>query len=303
MKKKVLISGGSGMIGSKITQLLLQNNYEVAILSRNPQTYRGNAKAYHWDIDAGIIDPEALKDTQYIIHLAGAGIADKAWTKRRKETLLNSRVLSIELLHQAITKYDHQVKGFISASAIGYYGADAGQHVLTEDSPSGNDFLAEVTKAWEDGAEKIHKTGIRTVKLRIGMVLSNEGGALPPLVIPIKLFIGSPLGSGKQILSWIHIEDLCRMVLFAVENEHIKGVYNVAAPSPVSNKIFIKEAAKALKRPIILPHVPAFALKTLLGQRADLLLGSAHASSEKIEAAGFKFEFPTLSAALQDLLG
>lgn len=302
MRKKVLISGGSGMIGSKITQLLLQNNYEVAILSRNPHRYKGNAKAYHWDISDGKIDAEAVRDAQYIIHLAGAGIADKAWTKHRKETLLNSRVLSTNLLHHALSKYDHQVKGFISASAIGYYGADAGQQILTEESPPGNDFLAEVTKAWEDSAGKIQELGIRTVRFRIGVVLSKEGGALPPLAIPIKLFIGSPLGSGKQVMSWIHIKDLCRMFLFAIENEQVQGVYNAAAPNPVSNKDFIKETAQALKRPIILPHVPAFALKALMGQRADLVLGSAHVSSKKIEAAGFAFQFSTLGPALRDLL-
>lgn len=303
MKKKVLISGGSGMIGSKISQLLLQNNYEVAILSRNPQRYKGDAIAYHWDIHKGVIDLDALEDVQYIIHLAGAGIADKAWTKSRKEALLNSRVLSTQLLHKALAQNEHKVKGFISASAIGYYGADAGQDVLTEESPSGNDFLAEVTKAWEESAEKIKALGIRTVKFRIGVVLSKEGGALPPMVIPVKLFIGSPFGSGKQIMSWIHIEDLCRMFMFAIENENIKGVYNATAPNPVNNQDFTKEIAKTLKRPLILPHVPAFALKTLLGLRAALLLGSANVSSKRIGATGFEFRFPTLSPALQALLG
>lgn len=290
------------MIGSKVTQLLLKNNYEVAILSRSPEKITGNIKAYHWDINEGIIDPEALKDAQYIIHLAGAGIADKVWTKRRKETLLNSRVLSTHLLHQALSQNDHQIQAFISASAIGYYGADAGAQLLTEESAPGHDFLAEVTKAWEDSVGKIQALGIRTVKLRIGVVLSKEGGALPPLAMPIKLLIGSPLGSGKQIMSWIHIEDLSRMFMYAIENDRIKGTYNAAAPNAVSNKDFIKEAAKVLKRPIILPHVPSFALKTLLGQRADLVLGSAHASSNKIEAAGFEFKFPTLGPALRDLL-
>lgn len=302
MKKKVLISGGSGMIGSKISQLLIQNNYEVAILSRNPQSYKGDAKAYHWDINEGTIDPDALKDVQYIIHLAGAGIADKAWTKSRKEVLLNSRVLSTELLHKTLVQNGHKVKGFISASAIGYYGADAGQGVLTEESLPGNDFLAKVTKAWEESAEKIKALGIRTVKFRIGVVLSKEGGALPPMAIPVKFFIGSPFGSGKQVMSWIHIEDLCRMFMFAMENENLEGVYNAAAPNPVNNKDFTKEVAKVLKRPLILPHVPAFALKTLLGQRADLLLGSAHVSSKRIEATGFEFKFPILSPALQSLL-
>lgn len=302
MKKKVLISGGSGLIGSRITQLLLQNNYEVAILSRTPQKVQSNIQVYHWNISAGIIDPEALKEVQYIIHLAGAGIADKGWTKSRKEVLLNSRVLSTQLLHQALSQYDHEVKGFLSASAIGYYGADAGQNLLTEESPSGHDFLAEVTKAWENSAENIQKAGIRTVKFRIGVVLSENGGALPSLVMPIKLLAGSPLGSGKQIMSWIHLDDLCRMFMFAMENEQIQGTYNAVAPNPVDNKTFITEAAQVLSRPLIFPHVPAFALKLLLGQRANLVLGSTHASSQKIEAAGFDYKFPTLELALIDLL-
>lgn len=290
------------MIGSRLTQLLLQNNYEVSILSRAPQKVKTDTSVYLWDIRTGIIDPEALKGVQYIIHLAGAGIADKAWTKRRKETLRNSRVQSTQLLRQALSQHNHQVKGFISASAIGYYGADAGQQLLSEDSAPGRDFLAEVTEAWEEGVDEIQGLGIRTVKLRIGVVLSKEGGALPPLALPIKLFVGSPLGSGKQIMSWIHIDDLCRVFMHVIENEQTKGAYNAVSPNPVDHKTFIATAAKALNRPIILPKVPAFALRMLLGQRAELILGSALVSSKKIEKEGFEYKFPTLAPALKHLL-
>lgn len=302
MKKKIVITGGSGLIGSRLTEMLLERDYEVCLLSRGHDKTKGKAKVYHWDINKSYIDPEALKDAQYIVHLAGAGIVDKRWTDKRREIILKSRTASAQLLYKTLAEQHPQVKAFVSASAIGYYGADVGSEVLSEQSPAGNDFLAAVTTRWEDSTEQINQLGIRTVKLRIGVVLSEKGGALKAMVQPIKLWAGAPLGSGEQIMSWIHMDDLCKMFIYALENENIKGTYNAVSPNPATNKKLTEEAAKILKKPLVLPKVPEFALRLLLGERAVLALGGAHVSSKKIAEEGFVFEYPTLKPALENLL-
>lgn len=302
MGKKIVITGGTGLIGSRLTELLLERGDEVCLLSRGENKTDGKLKIYHWDIDKSFIDPEALTGADYIIHLAGAGIADKKWSPERKEVILKSRTDSAHLLYSALSEKQHQVKAFISASAIGYYGADAGDKILDEQSAPGEDFVAQVTKSWENSTEEIKGLGIRTVKLRIGVVLSGKGGALKALVQPIKLWVGAPLGSGDQLMSWIHIDDLCKMFIYAMENSNMNGAYNAVSPNPASNKKLTLEAAKILKKPVILPKVPEFALKILLGERAALVLGSAHVSSKKIEEAGFAFKYPRLQPALENLL-
>lgn len=301
MAKKILITGGTGLIGTQLIKLLTQKGYTVAILTRDPEEYSGDALAYKWDIANGYIDPEAFKNTNYIIHLAGAGVADKRWTPSRKEEIINSRVHSAQLLYNWLAENDHSVEGFISSSGVSYYKQNTGERLL-EDAEAGSDFLAEVTKVWEKGAEKIKSIGIRTVIFRIGVVLSNKGGALVELARPVKLGAAAPLGTGKQIMSWVHINDFCRMILFAIENPKLEGVFNAVAPHPVSNKDFTIEIAKTLNKVAFLPAVPSFALKMVLGERAAMVLDGANVSSEKLETLGFVFEFPKLPAALKDLL-
>lgn len=302
MSKKVLISGGSGMIGTELARTLTEKDYEVALLSRNPESNTNGYKAYKWDIKSGYIDPDAFENTNYVVHLAGADVAEKRWTEKRKEEIVKSRTASAHVLYKWLKENPHAVEAFISSSGISYYGLDAAPKPLVEESRPGNDFLAEVTKAWEKSADKVGTLDIRVVKFRIGIVLSNKGGALVELAKPVKLGAAAPLGSGDQIMSWIHIQDLCNMLVFALENPRLEGVFNAVAPHPVSNSYFTKETAKILKKPAFLPPVPAVLLKLILGERASIILDGMHVSSQKIEEEGFNFTYPNLIPALKNLL-
>lgn len=301
MKGKVLISGGTGLVGQALQKHLQAEGYEVALLSR--QRGLGEAtKHYVWDIQQQYIEPAALADTDYIIHLAGAGIADQRWTDARKKEILESRTLSSRLLYQTLQKEQKQLKAFVSASAIGFYGADTGEETLSEESPRGNDFLSDVTAAWEQEVQPIANLGIRTTMLRIGVVLAKDGGALPKLVQPIRLGAGAALGSGQQWMSWIHIDDLCRMFIFALENQQIQGAYNAVAPVPLRNEALTKLAAKVLKKPLFLPAVPAFALKLAFGELAAVVLGGNRVLADKIAQAGFEWHYTEAEQALRNLL-
>lgn len=298
--KKVLITGGSGLLGSRLTELLLEQGYEVAHLSRKAKT--GIVPAFAWDVSAGSLDEKAFTGVDTIIHLAGAGVADKRWTKERKREILESRVQSTRLMYRFLSRRTHQVRKFISASAIGIYGFGLRNEVLAENSKHGDDFLAQVVTAWENEVNAMPSLGVRTIILRIGIVLSKEGGALKEMARPVRWGVGAPLGTGNQYLSWIHIDDLCRMFLFALENESIAGVYNAAGVQPVTNREFTRTIAAVLKKPMWLPPVPAFVLKLLLGEMAGMVLNGSRVSSEKIQRAGFTFRFTDLHSALLDLL-
>jgi hypothetical protein len=302
MPQKVLITGGTGLIGSRLTELLLEKGYEVAYLSRR-KSEGMRVKAYPWDLEKGYVAEEAIRGADCIIHLAGAGVADERWTARRKREILESRTQSSRLLYEGLQRVPNQVKIFLSASAIGIYGADRGEELLTETSPPGNDFLAEVTKAWEGAVQPVAGLGIRTVLLRIGIMLSGKGGALAKMAQPVRLGAGSPLGSGKQWVSWIHVDDLCRLFMYALENPDVRGPYNAVAPAPATNEALTKQIAEVLGKPLFMPNVPAFALKLAVGEMAAAVLGSAKVSSQKVTHAGFTYQFPTLAPALRDLLG
>lgn len=302
MGQHVLITGGSGLIGTRLTKMLLEKGYNVSHLSRS-RSDKQDVKTYIWNIEKKEIEPEALNNADYIIHLAGASVAEKRWTKSRKEVILKSRTASAKLLHDGIAQLgQHKVKAFIAASGISIYGEDTGSTEMIESSPKGTFFLAEVTKKWEAAVDEVKRLNIRVVKLRTGVVLSREGGALEKLVQPVKLGLGAPLGSGQQYISWIHIDDLCRMYIYAIENDQIQGVYNAVAPRPVTNELFTKSAASILNKPLFLPHVPAFALKLFLGEMASVVLGGNKVSGSKIEKAGFDFKFKHIDVALKDLL-
>lgn len=297
---KVLITGGSGLLGSEMSKLLSANGYEVRHLSR---TVNGNEpfKTFRWDLGSGYIDENSLEGVEYIIHLAGAGIADERWTKARKKLIIDSRVQGLELLHQVIKKRNQKIKQLISASGIGYYGANRGQELLKESSDSGKDYLAEVVIKWENAAD-IFKDICPVTKLRIGVVLAENGGALQKMMQPVKWGVGAPLGSGRQILSWIHIHDLCQLFLFVLQQEK-HGTYNAVAPNPVSNEALTKAIAHALKKPLWMPKVPAFALKLMLGEMAVLVLGGTLVSSDLIQQAGYQFKFTDVTEAVNDLIG
>lgn len=297
----ILITGGTGLIGQHLTKILLKNGHTVSYLSRKKEDIPG-VKVYLWDIEKGFIEDEALKNIDAIIHLAGAGIADKRWTDKRKQEIIDSRIRPIQLLNQHLQVQKIRLKAFISASGIGYYGGDTGETRLDENSPAGNDFLATCTKIWEAETEKFRQAE-RVVSLRTGVVLSEKGGALVKLIQPIKLGVGSPLGSGKQWMSWIHIDDMCALYLQAVEDEKMRGAYSAVAPAPVRNEEMTSTAAEVLKRPLWLPNIPAFVLKMLFGELAVAVLGGNYVKNKRVsEELSFSYQFPTLKEALEDLL-
>ena len=301
MSNKVLIAGGTGLVGSRLTTMLEEKNYKVSHLSRSSQP-GGNVPTFRWDPKSGFIDEGVLKEIDYVVNLAGAGIADKKWTPARKKVILESRTQSTRLLAKVLKEQDHQVKAVVAASAIGYYGYDTGGIWKKEESRFGDDFLATVTKEWEAAIDEIAQTGLRTVKLRIGIVLSEKGGALKEMAKPIRWGIGAPLGRGDQFMSWIHLDDLCQMFIFAMENDNLKGIYNAVGPHPDTNKLITKTLATVLKKPLILPNVPGFVLKIVLGEMASMVLGGSKVSAEKISETGFEFKFPELKTAVADLL-
>ena len=296
----VLITGGSGLIGKHISALLLGKGYTVGHLTRSDNKKLDNIKLFTWDVDKGKIDQHAIPWADHIIHLAGETVGQR-WTKSVKQKILLSRVDSTLLIVEELKKRKHQLKSLICASAVGYYGDDTSDKLLIEESPQGDGFLADVVAHWEEAADTAVNYTERLVKIRIGIVLSEEGGALSKMAMPIKWGIGSALGSGKQWLSWIHINDLCNMFLQAVEKP-LHGIFNGVGAKPATNNDFTKLLAHQLKRPIILPRVPAFVLKLMLGEMSVLALGSNKVEPVAFLKEGFTFGFPNLDEALKSLV-
>ena len=293
---KILITGASGLIGKRLTELLTQQGHEVSHLGRTKRT--GKIPSFVWDVDRGAMDEQAL-NVDAVVNLAGAGVADKRWTQKRKLEILESRTKSAALLARYLNQ-TQQVKTVVSASAIGYYGFGLDSVELTVESKPGNDFLAQVVKAWESEVDKIQNN--RSVKLRIGSVLSEKGGALKEMTTPIRWGVGAPLGSGKQYLSWIHIDDLCNMFIKAIEDNSLHGIYNASGPYAVTNKEFTRTIAQTLRKPLWLPPIPGFVLKVLVGEMADIVLNGSIVSSKKIQQTGYTFQFSSLEDALTNLL-
>jgi uncharacterized protein (TIGR01777 family) len=298
MPKHILITGASGLVGSRLTQMLLAEGYSVSHLSRSSKP--GKIPSFVWDVEKKYIDPEAFKGVDTIIHLAGAGVADKRWNEKHKKDILESRTHSSRLLFEKLNKGNHNVKNFISASAIGLYGFSLSDKLFTESSPAANDFLATVVKAWEDEVDPISTLNIRVVKIRIGIVLSKKGGALQQMAKPVKLGVGSPLASGKQYMSWIHIDDLCGLFIKAVEHSKMTGAYNGVAPVPITNEEMTKAIAKVLNRPLFTPNVPAFVLRIVVGEMAQIVINGSNISSGKAQDAGYDFKFKNIGSALND---
>ena len=298
---KILITGGTGLVGTKLTEMLYNEGHQVNWLTR--KTFKHpRAKVYKWDINQSYIDPEALEDLDVVIHLAGAGVADRKWSQARKKELTDSRVFALQLLKQKINRVGNPPKLLISASGINYYGEDSGETWVDETSRQGGGFLAYLCEQWETVADEF-KDDTRVVKLRIGVVLDKTGGALKKMVPPIKYLIGAPLGSGKQYISWIHIEDLCQMINFIVNNDQLSGVFNAVSNEPETNADFTRIIAKTIHRPLFLPNVPAFVLSAMYGQLASIIIGGNRVSNQKIRDSGFEFKYPDAASALKDVIG
>ncbi|MBP8823914.1 MAG: TIGR01777 family oxidoreductase [Flavobacteriales bacterium] len=296
-----LITGGSGLVGMRLTHLLLEAGHRVRLLGRS-----GRADAavplFLWNIERGTVDARALEGVDHIIHLSGAGIADKRWTPARKDVLLASRVASAELLLREAQRSGAWPKTFISASGVNYYGTATSDRIFKEEDPAANDFLGKLCRAWEQAADQ-WMPHCRVVKMRTAVALATAGGALPKLVAPARWGLAAPLGTGKQWMPWVHIEDLARAYLHVIRDAGMSGAYNVAAPEDVRNGDFTRELANALHRPYFLPNIPAFALRTLLDGPAGMVLEGSRVSNAKLLESGFAFTYPRLKPALEQLLG
>ena len=296
---RILITGGTGMIGQRLAGLFIDEGHEIALLPREP-TKSSHYRLFGWDPAAGTIDPAALPYADCVVNLAGSNVAEGKWTASRKHEILRSRLDGLELLHRELAKPGHHVRTLLSASAIGIYG-DRGDELLHENSPTAapaDDFLADVVLQWEAAARAIAAPGLRVVLPRIGIVLSPEGGALVPIAKTVRYGAGAPLGSGRQYMSWIHLDDLCRLLGQMLQDDLWHGEYNAVAPHPATNQEFTETLAQVMHRPLVLPKVPAFGLKLAMGEMSEIVLGSQRVSAAKVLSQGFQFEYPTLRAAL-----
>ena len=302
MGKKVVITGGSGTIGKILCKTLVNQGFEVAVLARK-KVEIPHVKVYVWDVRNAYIEEGALEGAHYLIHLAGAGIADSRWTEERKKEILDSRTKSISFIGRELYKRGITPIAFVSTSGSSYYGGDTGDVRKREGDACGTGFLAQVSAAWEAAAAEVTHLGVRTVIFRTGVVLSKEGGALSKMALPAKYGIGAPLGSGKQWMSWIHIQDLCNLYVQALLDSSWEGVYNAVAPMPVTNKILTEKICETLHRPQWLFNVPAVALRLVFGDMAEVVLGSNYVENRRIQKeTNFKYEFASIDRALFDLL-
>lgn len=295
----VLITGGTGLVGRSLTKKLLDKGYRVIYLSRR-EDLNADIPRYGWDYKRGLLNEKALEQADHIINLAGAGVAEKRWTKARKAELYDSRIRTTRMLFEKLESDNHGIKSFVSASAIGIYKSDLDEEI-NEDGPRGEDFLAAITKDWECEMFNIEVLDIRTFVLRIGIVLSEEGGAFKQFVAPMKWGLGASLGSGKQFMSWIHIDDLVEMFIHGLNSKE-EGTFNAVASDSITNKDFTKSLAMAMKKPLWAPNVPAFTLKLALGEMGEIVTRGQRISNEKIKSQGFKFKFDNIELALQNLV-
>ncbi len=299
MKEIVLITGANGLIAKELSKRL-EKEYTVRFLTRKKK----NENDFEWDLKKGTVDENAFENISHVIHLAGAGVAEKRWTDERKKEIISSRVDSAHLILKNLQQKNQKLKSFVSASGINYYGTETTEKIFTEQDGPGKDFLSEVTILWEQAADEFKNQQVseRVVKLRTGVVLSEKEGALKKMLPTIKAGIGSPLGTGKQYMPWIHIQDICSMYEFALKNPELHGAFNAVAPEHATNRNLTEEAAQVLKKPLFMPNVPGFVLKMIFGELSVAVLEGSRASCEKIQSAGFQFKFPVLKEALKDLL-
>lgn len=299
--EKVLITGGSGIVGKHLSHKLQERGYSVAILSRAKMQTAG-VMVYIWNLNNSEIEEKAINNVDYIIHLAGANIGEKRWTKARKRLIVDSRVKTAELILKKVKEQNEGLKAFISASAIGYYGSITSDKIFKETDLPSNDFLGNTCKEWEDILDRFKELKIRTVKIRTGVVLTEKKGALSKIIVPVRIGLGSAIGSGKQYMPWIHIDDLCEIYIKAIEDKQMNGAYNAVAPDHKTNKDFTKILASVLNKPFWFTKIPSSLMKLIFGEMSVLLLKGSRVSADKILEAGYKFQFPDLKSALTNLI-
>lgn len=294
-----MVTGGSGLVGQYLVDLLHQTGYQVHLLSRSSRSSE-KFTGFRWDLNNSFIEEAAFEGVQAIVHLAGAGVADKRWTDSRKREIIDSRVKSAGLMFDFLSQKNHQVDTFISASAMGIYG-NKGSQMVSEADDFGDDFLAEVCIQWEAAAAEFEKLDIRTSMIRISLVLDKKQGALPQMALPVNFGVKAGFGTGKQMTSWIHARDLAKAILFILENESCTGPYNAAAPEALSNTAFMQAIGAAKNRNLISFNIPKSILNLVFGELSQALLQDVAISPAKLIEAGFEFEFPTLKLALKDI--
>lgn len=299
---KLLITGATGLVGSEIQRLCKENSYEIHYLTTRKEKIidQPGIKGFYWNPKKGEIDENCIDGVDKIIHLAGASVAQR-WTKQHRKEIISSRISSTSLLYDLLKRKENQITQIVAASAIGIYPDSISKLYDEKTTVFSEDFLGQVVQEWEKENKKFENLGVMVSIIRTGLVLSNKGGFLAEVKKPIQFFAGSNLGNGEQWQSWIHIEDLARMYLFLAEEE-LSGVFNGVAPNPVKQENLIKSIAHSLKRPIILPSVPGFMLKMVLGEMSSMILSSQLVVSKRWEEEGFIFNFTQVDAALENLL-
>ena len=296
-KNTILVAGGSGLIGSRLVEMLRIAGYPVKVLTRSPR----EEGAYFWNPAAGELEIAALQDVDCVINLAGSGIADKRWTAARKKDLVESRVQSAALLFRKMEGMKNRPRTYISVSGVGYYGNSGEVWMLENTPPVDHGFMVECCQKWEDAAGQMTQLGIRTTIFRIGVVLAKEGGALAEIMKPLQFGLGAYFGNGQAWWSWIHRDDVCRAFLWALENEGVEGAFNLVAPTPVRGKVLVSAVAAAKQQFAVFLPAPAFVLRLLFGEMSAVILNSNRISAEKLLEAGFEFQYPGLNAALSDI--
>jgi uncharacterized protein len=299
---KVLITGGTGLIGTRLTEMLLAKGYRVHHLGREKREWPDERiKSFVWSIEKGKVDKAAFDGVETVIHLAGAGVADKRWTPARKKEIMDSRVLSGNILYKFLKTNEHHVKTFISAGAVGYYG-DCADEIIIEEHKPGRDFLATVCKKWEMAAIKIGELGIRELRCRIGIVLARNGGALPELTKTLSLGFATYFSKQPLYYPWVHLDDVCGVMIYGLENTKLHGPYNTTAPTALPMKTLMQEIVAIKKTGAVLIPAPAFAIKIGLGEMSEAVLNSQRCSAGKLLSAGYKFVFADEKQALKNVL-
>lgn len=297
----ILISGGTGLVGKALSNHLNSKGHEVRILSRKPES-TNNIKSFYWNVEKNEIDEKAFYGVEHIVHLAGSGIADKRWTHARKQEIIDSRVNSMKLITSIVKKKNIKLKSFIGASAIGIYGMITSEKIFSETDKGQDDFLSQSCIQWENAYQEIQTLSNKNCIIRIGVVLSKDGGVLKRLIPMFQLGLGSAVGSGKQYMPWIHIDDLVSVFHESLFNPNYIGIYNAVSSEETTNQSFSKQLAKNLSKPFFLPNIPVFILKLVFGEMANVLLEGSRVSSQKLINNGFQFQFRTLNQALKDIV-